>query len=636
MRTRPFPLHPLVLVALTLTLVVGPMAAPVHAGPSDDGRREFPSRGIKSGPVPPGAASTPEPPDLDEVGPPPEALTRPSTPAWPGGEGLLDPGASLAETPDPQATGPGPRLDAAPARPVAPPAGPRRSQALPVAEDGTAVHYTAPHDGGVLRGFEEPDGPYGAGHRGVDLDAPAGARIVAAGHGVVRFAGEVAGQRWVTVEHPDGVLTTYGPLGVVAVRTGARVGRGELVGRLAAGGHGPDGRDEGLHWSARRDGVYVDPLTLLDGGVPRPTLVGPGGWRGRDPVVVPFDGWGGEVSRFGTRLEDSPDATRPGWAVAPNWHHLVVIPGLNSTSDDVPFDATLLGYDEDRTTSFSYTGCDPTPTGCDPRTYRAIDTHHGLERAAHDLADLLRQLRRANGGQPVDLVGHSQGGLVASYFLDHLYDPTDPSYPPIANLLTFATPFGGSPWADLGDSVSQSPAGFLFGGNRMHVAPETGTISRDPISISSPSIRDLQRSRGEQLLGLTDSPPIPTPPSGVRTLHLAGADDWVVPKESTAPEGGTYSVLPGGHSRVTSTEAAYETAHRFLSGREVERIDAWGLNALQGTVGSTAQDLALAVDIGMFAFNEIVLRAPGASLGPQTFEGSRMPGEDSQGRPIAP
>ena len=45
----------------------------------------------------------------------------------------------------------------------------------------------------VLRAFDRPEHDWLPGHRGVDLSLPVGGQVVAAGPGVVAFAGVVAG-----------------------------------------------------------------------------------------------------------------------------------------------------------------------------------------------------------------------------------------------------------------------------------------------------------------------------------------------------------------------------------------------------------------------------------------------------------
>ncbi|WP_454085040.1 M23 family metallopeptidase [Georgenia sp. Marseille-Q6866] len=116
--------------------------------------------------------------------------------------------------------------------------------------------------GEVVRPFAAPPERWAAGHRGVDLALPAGADVGAAGDGVVAFAGRVAGRGVVSVDHADGLRTTYEPV-TATTRRGAQVTAGQVIGVLESlGHHCPD--EPCLHWGARRgrDG-YVDPLTLL-------------------------------------------------------------------------------------------------------------------------------------------------------------------------------------------------------------------------------------------------------------------------------------------------------------------------------------------------------------------------------------
>ena len=64
----------------------------------------------------------------------------------------------------------------------------------------------------VLRGFDPPDQPWLAGHRGVDLQADPSSLVRSAGAGVVVFAGPLAGRGVVSVDHPGGLRTTYEPV----------------------------------------------------------------------------------------------------------------------------------------------------------------------------------------------------------------------------------------------------------------------------------------------------------------------------------------------------------------------------------------------------------------------------------------
>jgi murein DD-endopeptidase MepM/ murein hydrolase activator NlpD len=113
----------------------------------------------------------------------------------------------------------------------------------------------------VTRPFDPPSGPYAAGHRGVDLAGAPGSPVVAAGDGVVVFAGMVAGRPVVSIDHPNGLRTTYEPV-EPSVAAGRHVARGSPIGTLA-GGHTGCPREACLHWGLRRGGTYLDPLLLL-------------------------------------------------------------------------------------------------------------------------------------------------------------------------------------------------------------------------------------------------------------------------------------------------------------------------------------------------------------------------------------
>jgi murein DD-endopeptidase MepM/ murein hydrolase activator NlpD len=116
----------------------------------------------------------------------------------------------------------------------------------------------------VLKPFTPPVERYGAGHLGVDLAAAAGGAVLAAGSGVVRFAGPVAGHGVVVLVHPDGISTEYEPLAAV-VAAGQRVTAGQRIGTVRGVHRGCAAGC--LHWGARRGSghppEYLDPMSLL-------------------------------------------------------------------------------------------------------------------------------------------------------------------------------------------------------------------------------------------------------------------------------------------------------------------------------------------------------------------------------------
>jgi murein DD-endopeptidase MepM/ murein hydrolase activator NlpD len=99
---------------------------------------------------------------------------------------------------------------------------------------------------------------YARAHNGVDYYAPAGAPVGSVAPGVVTLAGWTGGGgRTVKVRHPNGYETEYLHLSAIAVRAGARIGQGDLVGRvgktgLATGVH--------LHYGLKKNGRYVNPV----------------------------------------------------------------------------------------------------------------------------------------------------------------------------------------------------------------------------------------------------------------------------------------------------------------------------------------------------------------------------------------
>lgn len=115
----------------------------------------------------------------------------------------------------------------------------------------------------VVRSFDPPASPWGAGHRGVDLLGTAGEPVHAALAGTVTFAGELAGRGVVVVDH-GGRRTTYEPV-AASVAVGARVAAGAVLGHLQAAMSHCFPRTC-LHWGLLSGDTYLDPLTLVGGG----------------------------------------------------------------------------------------------------------------------------------------------------------------------------------------------------------------------------------------------------------------------------------------------------------------------------------------------------------------------------------
>jgi murein DD-endopeptidase MepM/ murein hydrolase activator NlpD len=101
-------------------------------------------------------------------------------------------------------------------------------------------------------------------HAGLDFPAPSGRRVRAAAAGRVTFAAwDSSGfGNLMVLDHGGGVRTRYAHLSRFAVRRGAYVARGQVIGRVGATGHatGPH-----LHFEALIRGANADPLPSLIG-----------------------------------------------------------------------------------------------------------------------------------------------------------------------------------------------------------------------------------------------------------------------------------------------------------------------------------------------------------------------------------
>lgn len=136
-------------------------------------------------------------------------------------------------------------------RPGAPsiPPGPSLPTAWPLDERGYLTR-------GLIESEENEES-----HAGLDIAVPVGALVRASGGGRVVQAGEDPSYGlFVLVSHPNGYESMYGHLSRIVVGEGDELNEGEAIGRS-----GNTGRSSAphLHFEIRRDGVAVDPATLL-------------------------------------------------------------------------------------------------------------------------------------------------------------------------------------------------------------------------------------------------------------------------------------------------------------------------------------------------------------------------------------
>jgi LysM repeat protein len=126
---------------------------------------------------------------------------------------------------------------------------------------GDELHWTArmpaPVVGAISRSYGGPEI-----HRGVDIVAPYGTRIISPRAGVVtRVGGDQVYGTYVVISHGH-VETLYAHLSEVLVGPGQEVKVGDVIGRV-----GDNGRSTGahLHWELRVAGELQDPLQFVRG-----------------------------------------------------------------------------------------------------------------------------------------------------------------------------------------------------------------------------------------------------------------------------------------------------------------------------------------------------------------------------------
>ena len=129
-----------------------------------------------------------------------------------------------------------------------------------------AIPSIWPVRGQITGGFGERMDPLsgeGSFHSGLDISAPFGSNVEAAGDGIVFHAGPDSGYgNSVLIDHGYGITTKYGHLSKVKVVVGQEVKRGQIIGAV-----GTTGRTTGphLHYEVHVSETPVNPAKYLRG-----------------------------------------------------------------------------------------------------------------------------------------------------------------------------------------------------------------------------------------------------------------------------------------------------------------------------------------------------------------------------------
>jgi hypothetical protein len=450
---------------------------------------------------------------------------------------------------------------------------------------GAATRYVAPVPDPVVEHFDLPEQRWQAGNRGVDYAPVPGTPVVASADGEVVFAGQVGGQLHVTVRHPDGLRTSYSFLAEVDVRRGARVRAGQQLGTAGSA----------VHFGVRApDDTYLDPEALLAGLLDgRPVLV-PSTAEGADPLEerrhllgVVADAIGAvtgatvdigvtaaavtvaaarattdllldlaELSGqelvaavrdlLGVDCTDGADAA----PVIAERRIVVLVSGLGTDSGAnsawmLPTDD--LGYADADVVRFSYDGgrapADGVAyrdradglAGIEQRAFDGLDTQQPLAASADALADLLGEVADREPGVPIDVVAHSQGGVVSRLAIDTAGRqgrlPAE-----VENLVTLGSPHAGTHMADGVVAAQGSATGRAI----LDEAVERRVHA--PLDPRLPAISELA-SDAAIAQEVHDRPL----PDGVRFTSIGARGDWIVPAGRTRDDAARQVVVDSLH-----------------------------------------------------------------------------------------
>ncbi len=104
-------------------------------------------------------------------------------------------------------------------------------------------------------------------HKGIDISAPYGSKIIAPADGIVVFAGVQSGYGYsVVLSHKYGITTRYAHMSRINVKRGQRVLKGDVIGFIGSTGHstGPH-----LHFEIRINNKPINPLKFLAKNITR-------------------------------------------------------------------------------------------------------------------------------------------------------------------------------------------------------------------------------------------------------------------------------------------------------------------------------------------------------------------------------
>jgi peptidase M23-like protein/putative serine esterase DUF676 len=264
-------------------------------------------------------------------------------------------------------------------------------------------------------------------------------------------------------------------------------------------------------------------------------------------------------------------------------HIAVLVGGLGSSSNHasvLDIDTAALGYRPADVLMFSYLG----GTAAE-HPYGPVDTLADLRQSGRRLRELLDRLQYEQPGVPIDVIAHSQGGLVARSALGSELDPYDPRTPRVANLITLATPHHGADLATMAALLRHTTWGPTVNamagraGRKSGIDPNARSIRQ--LAETSDFLRALNRRPLPKHLHAVSIAArrdliVPSPRS-----HLGGADNAIVTLPLSATD---HSNLPGSEQAQRemalalagmppTCESAADAAADALTGQAIDNAE---------------------------------------------------------------
>ena len=168
-------------------------------------------------------------------------------------------------------------------------------------------------------------------------------------------------------------------------------------------------------------------------------------------------------------------------------------------------------------------------------------------------------MEREQPGREVDLIAHSQGGIVVDFFLQHVYRASDLTFPPIGTVITLSSPHEGAPLATAGSQIRGTPVGktVLGATARLFTAmPNPSSPAVQQLSEHSSLISDIQRHGVPDHIDLTS---------------IGASEDWVVPATNISLSGAHETTVavtsPTAHHAIVEDPNALRAVRAALEGR---------------------------------------------------------------------